>query len=103
MRYMINVDLEAPNETGSGTDCRSELHRNLGRHFDLTVHTLGCTHRNRRSVNRPPRRFWDNNGGAGYTLQGVVERLGKLQLEHPDAHPRRCGRCGVEAYLPHWD
>lgn len=100
---MINVDLEAPNVSGGGTDCQSAQHEVLGRHFDLTVHVLGCGSRGSRAVNRPPTRYWDDNNGEGYTLQQVLERIHELRAQHPDAYPRRCRNCGVEAHPPEWD
>ena len=103
MEYMINVDLEAPNVSGGGTDCQSELHEGFGRHYDLTVHERGCRCRNSRSVNRPPTRYWDDNDGEGYSLEEVVERLRTLQAEHADAYPRRCRTCSVEVNPPLWD
>src|SRR5262245_31813283 len=56
MEYMINVDLEAPNVSGGGTDCQSAMHEELGRPFDLTVNVLGCGSANSRPVDRPPTR-----------------------------------------------
>ncbi len=104
MRYMINVDVEDTNVTNGGEDnCASVLHQNLGDHYDLTVHVLGCPSRNSREVYRPPTRYWDDNGGGGYTLQQVVEKIRELVAQHRDAHPRRCRRCDVEAHLPEWD
>jgi len=100
---MINVDLETPNVSGGSTDCQSNLHEPLGRHFDLTVHAVGCAVRGIRAVHRPPRRYWDDNDGAGYSLEAVVERVRALRGEHPDAYPRRCRKCEVEAHLPDWD
>jgi hypothetical protein len=103
VQYMINVDLEAPNVSGGGTDCQSDLHEPLGRHYDLTVHVLGCGTHGSRSVHRPPTRYWDDNDGKGYTLQQVVERILELQAKHRDAHARRCRICGVQPNLPEWD
>lgn len=103
MEYMINVDLEAPNVTDGGTDCQSAMHEELGRHFDLTVHALNCGSRNSRAVHRPPTRYWDDNNGEGYTLQQVIDRIHALRVQHPDAYPRRCRSCGVEAQPPEWD
>ena len=103
MNYMINVDLESPNVSGGSTDCQSTLHEPLGRHFDLTVHAIGCAVRGGRAVNRPPTRYWDDNGGAGYSLDVVVQRVRALRSEHPSAYPRRCRKCDVEAHLPNWD
>lgn len=101
MEYMINVDLETTNVSGGGTDCQSPMHGDLGPHFDLTVHGLECR-TNSRPAHRP-RRYWDDNNGEGYTLQQVIERIRDLQDKHPEAHPRRCRICGVEAHPPQWD
>jgi predicted nucleic acid-binding protein len=102
-KYMINVDRETRHVSGgSSTGCRSTMHKRLGRHFDLTVHALGCASR-RRGVHGPSTRYWDDNDGAGYGLDAVVKRVEAIQRERPDAHPRRCRRCGVEAYAPVWD
>ena len=49
MKYMINVDLETKNVSGGATDCQSELHEAFGRHFDLTVHSIGCACRRARA------------------------------------------------------
>jgi len=104
MAYMLNVDLETKNVSGGGpTDCQSASHEPFRRHFDLTVHVLGCPARGSRAVQRPPTRYWDDNEGAGYTLNRLVERIGKLRAQHPDAYARRCRMCGVEAHLPEWD
>src|SRR4051794_6748100 len=103
MTYMINVDLETPNVSGGPTDCPSNLHEHLGRHFDLTVHAVGCAIRGARAVDRPPKRFWDDNHGTGYTLDGVVERVRALRAEHGKAYARRCRKCEVEPHLPDWD
>lgn len=104
MKYIINVDLEHLNECLDGrADCQSQLHKGYGRHFDLTVHALGCGHLNSRSVVDRPRRYWDRNNGEGYTLQQVVERIQELRMRHSDAYPRRCASCNVEAHLPDWD
>ena len=101
---MINVDLEAANISGGGgTDCQSRMHERFGRHFDLTVHALACGSRNSRSAHRLPSRYWDNNNGEGYSLEQVVARIHELRSEHPNAHARRCHRCGVEAHFPDWD
>ena len=104
MTFMINVDLETPNVIGGGsTDCPSKLHEPLGRHFDLTVHAVGCTARNRRAVDHAPTRYWDDNNGAGYDLDAVVQRVQLLRAEHPGGYPRRCRKCKVEAHVPDWD
>lgn len=103
MSFMINVDLETPNISGGSTDCQSKLHEPLGRHFDLTVHALDCVVRGTRAVNRRPTRYWDDNEGAGYDLDAVVQKLRLLRGEHPGAYPRRCRKCEVAAHLPDWD
>ena len=103
MEYMINVDLETMNISGGATDCQSALHEAHGRHYDLTVHVLGCGCRRGGGAHRPPARYWDDNGGEGYTLQEVVERLREIQAQHADLYPRRCRICDVEANPPHWD
>ena len=103
MHYMINVDLETRNVSGGSTDCQSKLHEPLGRHFDLTVHDVGCAVRGGRAVNRQPTRYWDDNGGAGYSLEAVVQTVRSLRTQHPDAYPRRCQKCDVEAHLPDWE
>ena len=100
---MINVDLEAANVSGGGTDCQSAQHEALGRHFDLTVHLLGCGCRSTRAVHRPPTRYRDDNNGEGYTLQQVIQQIRELRAQHPEAYPRRCRSCGVEAHPPEWD
>jgi hypothetical protein len=104
MGYMINVDLETKNVSGGATDCKSELHKKKGhgRHFDLTVHILGCGCRRGGGANRSTR-YWDDNHGKGYTLQGVVEKVKEIQAQHAGAYPRRCRVCGVKANPPHWD
>jgi len=102
MNYMINVDLETRNVSGGSTDCQSTLHESFGSHFDLTVHAIGCAAQGARAVNRPTR-YWDDNGGAGYSLYAVVQRVRSLRAEHPGAYPRRCRKCEVEAHLPDWD
>src|SRR5262245_43916376 len=104
MVYMINIDLESANVSGGGpTNCSSALHEVLGRHYDMTVHVLGCAARGSRSVQRPPTRYWDDNNGEGYPLQTMVERIHVLRATHPDAHSRRCRLCGVGPHLPDWD
>jgi hypothetical protein len=103
MNYMINVDLETLNVSGGSTDCQSTLHEPLGRHFDLTVHYVGCAIRGSRAVHRPPTRYWDDNSGAGYSFDAVVDRVRALRAEHRAAYPRRCRKCDVEAHLPDWD
>jgi hypothetical protein len=102
MNYMINVDLETRNICGTSTDCQSALHEPLGRHFDLTVHALSCAIRGGRAADRP-KRYWEDDGGGGYTFQGVVEKVRALRAEHPQAYPRRCRVCDVESHLPDWD
>jgi hypothetical protein len=99
---MINVDLETPNVSGGGTDCQSVLHEALGRHFDLTVHVLGCGNRGSRAVHRPPTRYWDDNNGEGYTLQQVVERIRELRAQHRMARRRaeRVARPGLGTISP---
>jgi hypothetical protein len=103
MNYVINVDLETPNVSGGSTDCQSPLHDTLGRHFDLTVHAIGCAARRGHAANRPPTRYWDDDGGAGYSLDAVVQRVRSLQTQHPNAYPRRCRKCDVQPHLPDWD
>ncbi len=103
MKYMINVDLETMNISGGATDCRSALHEGHGRHYDLTVHALGCRHRQGTGTHRPPSRYWDDNEGAGYTLEEVIERIRILQSQHKRAYGRRSRACGVESQPPHWD
>ena len=103
MTYMINVDLETRNVSGGSTDCPSAMHERLGRHFDLTVHALGCTVRGGRAVHRPPTRYWDDNRGAGYTLEEVVQKVHSLRTQHPNAYARRCTKCEVETHAPDWD
>ena len=102
MKYMLNVDLDQKNESG-GEDCKSDLHLDIGRHADLTVHRLGCGHRPEGTVRRPELRWWDDNNGEGYTLKEIIQVIHQMQSEHSDAYPRRAKRCGVEANLPHWD
>jgi hypothetical protein len=97
--YMINVDLESPNVV----DCRSKLHEAYGRHYDLTVHRLNCGSRNKNSVGGRSTRFWDDNDGAGYLIEQVVQRVQQLHIQHPNAYARRCTLCGVDAHLPEWD
>lgn len=102
MSYMINVDLESKNSSDAG-NCHSKLHSALGLHFDLTVHAVGCQIRGGRAVDRPPTRYWDDNGGAGYSWAQVVDLARALRDRHPDAHVRRCLKCEVESNLPDWD
>jgi hypothetical protein len=99
---MINVDLETLNRTSEG-DCRSQLHEAHNIHADLTIHRNGASCRNSRAVRGRETRFWDDNGGVGYTLAEVAERIHELQAQHSNAFPRRCLRCGVDAHLPDWD
>ena len=80
MTYMINIDLETPNASGGSTDCQSNLHEPLGRHFDLTVHAVGCAIRGVRAADRPPKRYWDDNKGAGYSFEAVVARYARFGL-----------------------
>lgn len=103
MKYMINIDLETRNLSEGRPNCPSALHEKCGRHYDLTVHVLGCGSRNSRAVHRPPSRYWDDKDGEGYTFKEAVERLQGIVRNRPDVHLRRCSKCGVEAYLPHWD
>jgi hypothetical protein len=103
MNYMINVDLETPNVSGGSTDCQSALHEPLGRHFDMTVHAINFVVRGSRAAQRPPKRYWGDNGGAGYNFEAVVNRVRSLRAEYPDAHPRRCRKCDVDPHLPDWD
>ena len=104
MKYMINVDVESTNVAGGGPDdCPSALHRHLGDHYDLTVHSLDCGSRNSRAVHRPPSRFWDDNQKDGYTFEEVISRVRELREEYPKAYPRRCSRCGVDSHRPDWD
>jgi hypothetical protein len=100
---MINVDLETRNESGGEPHCQSAMHEDLGPHFDLTIHARGCKSRNNRSVHRPPTRYWDDNNGEGYTLLQVIEQIRLLRSQHPNAYPRRCRSCGIDAHLPDWD
>jgi hypothetical protein len=102
VNFMINVDLETANVSGGSTDCQSKLHEPLGRHFDLTVHAVGCAARGPRAASRPTR-YWDDNEGAGYDLDAAVQKVRLLRGEHPSAYPRRCRKCEVEAHLPDWD
>ena len=102
VKYMLNADFEAKNVYGNGK-CKSDLHRAVGLHADLTVHRLGCGHRPEGTVRRPDLRWWEDNNGEGYTLQEIIRVIHQIQSEHSDAHPRRPKRCGVEANLPHWD
>jgi hypothetical protein len=102
--FMINVDLETRNTRGGGgTNCDSRMHERFGRHYDLTVHTLACGSRTARSAHRPPTRYWDDNNGEGYALEEAIARIRKLHAQNPNAHPRRCRVCGVEAVSPDWD
>ena len=102
MGYMINVDLETKNVSGGATDCKSALHKAHDRHFDLTVHILGCGCRRVGGAHRSTR-YWDDNDGKGYTLQEVVKRLQEIRTQHAGAYSRRCRVCSVGANLPHWD
>ena len=104
MKYMINVDLEAKNDYGRETDgCPSARHQQLGWHYDLTVHSLECRCRRGGGAEPRPKRFWDHNNERGYTLQEVIERLRAIRATNPEAHPRRCSVCSVEANPPDWD
>ena len=102
MTYMINVDLETGNSTADLT-CGSALHEPLGRHFDMTIHAMGCFVRGKRAVSGRPTRFWDDNGGVGYSLPEVIARVVAWRAQYPTAHPRRCSRCDVLSHLPDWD
>jgi len=102
MDYMINVDLETRNVSGGATDCQSALHKAYGRHFDLTVHALGCGCRKGVGTHRPPTRYWDDNNGKGYALQEVVNKIQAIQATHPHAYLRRCRRC-LKAEPGCWD
>ena len=33
----------------------------------------------------------------------VIEKIRQLHAQYPNAYPRRCRRCGVEARPPDWD
>jgi hypothetical protein len=102
-KYMINVDFETPNEAGGQPGCNSNLHRNLGHHFDLTVHELGAPCRGQDPANRPDR-YWDDNNGNGYDLPGVVVRICRiLQIAPSGTYVRRCRRCKVPPHPPCWD
>jgi hypothetical protein len=103
MAFMINVDLETLNVSGGKPNCQSAMHEGLGRHYDLTVHALGCGTRGSRSVHRPPTRYWDDNDGEGYSLPQVIERIAALRVQQPNAYPRRCRSCGIKPHLPDWD
>jgi hypothetical protein len=95
MRYMINVDLETRNVYGGATNCDSREHRNLGRHFDLTVHDFDRGCRGPRAAHRPPKRYWDDNGGKGYTSERLAGRIQALQKSRLDVFPRGCLRCKI--------
>lgn len=97
VRYIINVDLETRNVYGGSTNCESLNHRNLGRHFDLTVHDFDRGCRNSRAANRPPKRYWDDNGGKGYIVDKLVGKIKALQKSNPEAFPRCCQRCKVSS------
>lgn len=103
MTYMINIDLEVLNEFNGDPACASALHVAYGKHYDLTVHALGCSTRNSRSVSNRTKRYWDDNNGSGYSLEAVIQRVRELQLQERNAFARRCGRCGVSQHLPDWD
>jgi hypothetical protein len=102
MSYMINVDLESKNSRETGS-CHSKSHESLGSHFDLTVHAVGCQIRGARAVDRPPTRYWDDNGGVGYSFAQATELARTLKVSQPEAHARRCLKCDVEGNLPDWD
>lgn len=102
-RFMINVDFETKNKAGGQTDCKSELHQNLGPHYDLTVHKLGAPCRRKNAPHRPPTRYWDDNDGNGYNLTGVVHQIRSI-IAQRGGHARRCRRCKkVPDHLPDWD
>jgi hypothetical protein len=100
-RYMINVDFETRNVAGGQPGCNSNLHRNLGRHFDLTIHVLNASCRGSNAANRH-RRHWDDNNGNGYNLTGVVHQIRSI-IARRGGHARGCRKCKVPAHLPDWD
>jgi hypothetical protein len=102
-KFMINVDLETKNLYGGRPECDSEMHRRLGRHFDVTVHSIACGSRNSRSAHRPPTRYWDDKKGEGYTLPEVIALIHEIREQHSNAHARRCLLCDVGAHRPEWD
>lgn len=95
MTYIINVDLETPNEYGGPANCESLGHRELGPHFDLTVHAIDSGCRNSRSVHRPPTRYWDDNDGNGYSTEEVKGLLQALEGANVETYSRLCGKCNV--------
>jgi hypothetical protein len=103
LAYMINVDMETKNVTGGRSNCPSQLHETLGPHFDLTIHAVGCQVHGGRVVSRPPMRYWDDNGGTGYTFDEVVQLARALKAKHLGSHLRRCQKCDVQSHLPDWD
>ncbi|MGD9903271.1 MAG: hypothetical protein AB7U83_07355 [Vicinamibacterales bacterium] len=102
MTYMIHVDVEHTNEGGAVRTCSSPLHEPLGPHYDLTVHALGCRIRDRHPGERPGH-YWDDHGGAGFSLEALPDAVAALTRKHPEAHPRRCIVCEVGPHLPQWD
>ena len=102
MTYMIHVDVEHTNEGGAVRTCSSLMRERLGPHHDLTIHVLGCRIRDRHPGQRPSH-YWDDGGGAGYTLEALPDAVAALGRKHPEAHPRRCIVCDVPPHLPMWD
>jgi hypothetical protein len=100
--FMINVDQELSNRLGAEPKCRSPLHAALGAHFDLTMHTVGCHYRRNGGAQRG-KRYWDDNGGYGFSLANVTHRLEEIHATMPGAYPRRCRNCGVSPNPPWWD
>jgi hypothetical protein len=101
--FMINVDRELRNRQGEEpTNCRSPRHAELGSHFDLTVHSLGCYHRRDGSAQSEKRR-WDDNNGRGYTFADVARRSEEIGAIMPDTYLRRSRTCGVPPNPPAWD
>lgn len=95
MRYMINVDLERTNVYGGKTNCDSVDHRSIGEHFDLTVHDFDKGCRGLQAAHNPPTRWWDDNGGVGYTTEELSLRLRALERSNAETYSRACGKCKV--------
>jgi hypothetical protein len=102
MEYMISVDLETMSISRGATDCQSTLHEAHDRHYDLTVHVLGCGCRREGGAHCPPTRYRDDNGSQEYTLQEVVRGSERFRLNML-THTLGAAKCDVGANPPHRD
>jgi hypothetical protein len=87
MPYLVNVDLDVP---GSAAGCRA--HPYMGRHYDITIHTLTCgkARTPEPEKTRNPNRFWaeiaqysDARGLAPRTKNGLRVLVRPCRLCRP--------------------